>query len=106
MTGSPYSPLKNARLRKIVLKAGGDAATSLIDGVVRIRLTCPKFSGVYAYVLMSGQGLRTATCPPIEAEQVVDLPVETGVPITIEMFQDTGATPVTPRFNLLEVFEG
>lgn len=107
MTGSPYSPLKSGKLRKIILKAGGDAATSLVDGVVRARLSCPKFSGVNAFVCMATGGIRTAPCGvKLEAEQVVDLPVETGVPITVEIFQNTGATPVTPRFELYGVFEG
>lgn len=107
MAGSPYAPLKNAQLRKIILKAGGDAVTSLVDGVVRVRLSCPTFSGVNAFVCMSTGGIRTAPVGvKLEAEQVVDLPVKTGVNITVEIFQDTGATPVTPRFEVYGVFEG
>lgn len=107
MTGSPYAPLKDARLRKIILKAGGDAATSLIDGVVRVRLSCPTFSGVNTFVSMATGGIRTAPVGvKLEAEQVVDLPVKTGTPVTVEIFQNTAGTPVTPRFELYGVFEG
>ncbi len=60
MTGSPYSPLKGGKLRKITIKAGGDAATSLIDGVVRVRLSSPSFNGVYAFFAMTTFLIRTS----------------------------------------------
>lgn len=106
MTGSPYNPLKSGRLRKITIKAGGDAATSLIDGVVRVRLSCPTFGGVYAFVAMAGSGIRTAPMSQVlEASEIVDLAVMSGTPITIELFQNTAATPVTPRFEVYGSFE-
>jgi hypothetical protein len=106
MTGSPYNPLKTGKLVKVKLKAGGDAATSLIDGVVRVRLSSPTFGGVYAFVGMPGTGIRTATAgnPMLEAEEIVDLPVVSGTPVTVEIYQNTGATPVTPRFEVYGVF--
>jgi hypothetical protein len=107
MTGSPYAPLKDAKLRKIIIKAGGDAATSLFDGIVRVRMSCPTFSGVNAFACMSTGGIRTAPVGvKLEAEQIVDLPVKTGVGVTVEIFHDTGATPVTPRVEVYGVFEG
>jgi len=107
MTGSPYNPLKSGTLRKLKLLAGGDAATSLIDGVVRVRLSCPTFGGVYAFVALAATGIRTAPVGArLEAEEVVNLPVQAGTPITIELYQNTNATPVTPRFEVYGTFEG
>jgi len=107
MTGSPYAPLKSGKLRKLILAMGGDAVTSLIDGVVRVRISCPTFKGVYAFVMAVAANIRTAPATPIPiAEQIVDLDVVTGTNITVEIFQDTGATPVTPRFEVYGVFEG
>lgn len=107
MALSPYAPLKSGRLKKLILKAGGDAATSLIDGVVRVRMSCPTFQGVYAFIALSGSGIRTAPAQAVlEATQEVDLPVMTGTNIVVELFQNTGATPVTPRFEVYGEFEG
>lgn len=105
MSGSPYSPLKNGRLRKVILVIGGDAVTSLIEMVV-VRLTCPDW-GVPITVATSGNNLRTAPTTPIRsAEQVCDVPVTQSSKITIQVKNETAATPVTPRYSLIGVFEG
>lgn len=106
MTGSPYNPLASGRLRKLKLLAGGDAVTSLIDGVVYVRVRSSSFGGVDAFVAIAGQNIRTAPAWPIPVgECVLDLPVKDGTKMIIEIYQDTGATPVTPRFVLIGVFE-
>jgi hypothetical protein len=104
MTGSPYSPLKSGRLIQIKLNASGDAVTTLIENVT-VRLSCPLW-GVYAFVTVSGNNLRTAPTTNIPiGVQNLDLPVQTGVDITCEVINITGATPVTPRYQLIGVFE-
>ncbi|GAI26251.1 unnamed protein product, partial [marine sediment metagenome] len=90
---------------QVKLGASGDAVTTLIENVT-VRLTSPKW-GVPLYVTCEGNNLRTATVPPIpKGIQNCDLPVETGSKITIEVMNRTGATPVTPRYQLIGVFEG
>ena len=105
MTGSPYYPLKGGRLIQVKLGASGDAVTTLIENVT-VKLTSPLW-GVPLYVTVEGNNLRTATVPPIpKGVQNCDLPVQTGSKITIEVMNRTGATPVTPRYQLIGVFEG
>ena len=105
MTGSPYTPPLNGRLVQVKLGASGDAATTLIENVTVV-LTSPKW-GVPLTVTLEGAGLRTATTPPIpKGVQNCDLPVATGNKITIEIMNRTGATPITPRYQLIGVFEG
>ena len=104
MTGSPYSPLKSGRLIQVKLGGSGDAATALIENVTA-RLSCPLW-GVYLYVSIEGAGIRTAPAFPIpKGVQNCDLPVQTGVDITCEIMNQTGDTPVTPRYQLIGVFE-
>jgi len=105
MTGSPYSPLKSGRLIQAKLGASGDAATALIENVT-VRMSCPLW-GVYAYVTVEGGGIRTAPAFAIsKGVQNLDLPVQTGVDIVCEVMNQTGDTPVTPRYQLIGVFEG
>jgi len=105
MTGSPYTPLKTGRLIQVKLGASGDAVTTLIENVT-VKLTSPLW-GVPLYVTVEGNNLRTATTPPIpKGVQNCDLPVQLGSKITIEVMNRTGATPVTPRYQLIGVFEG
>jgi len=105
MTGSPYSPLVSGRLVQVKLGVSGDAVTSLIENVT-VRLTNPKW-GVPLYVTAEGANIRTATTPPIpKGVQNCDLPVTIGSQITAELINVTGATPVTPRYQLIGVFEG
>lgn len=106
MDGSPYSPLKSGKLIGVRLAMAGDAATSLIENVT-VLLTCPKFNGVNLWVSGSGGGIRTAPAVPIPvAIQACDLDVETGVPITLSVVNRTGATPVTPQYQVIGIFEG
>lgn len=104
MTGSPYSPLASGRLIQVKLNGSGDAATALIENVT-VKLSCPKW-GVDLFVAIAGAGIRTAPAFPIPiGVQNCDLPVETGVNITLEVKNETGDTPVTPRYQLIGVFE-
>ena len=105
VTGSPYTPMKDGRLVQVKLGASGDAVTSLIENVTVV-LTSPLW-GVPLYVTLEGANIRTATTPPIpKGVQNCDLPVKTGNKIKIEIMNRTGATPVTPRYQLIGVFEG
>jgi len=105
MTGSPYTPPISGRLVQVKLGASGDAVTTLIENVTVV-LSNPKW-GVPLTVTLEGSGLRTATCPPIpKGVQNCDLPVAIGSKIKIELMNRTGATPVTPRYQLIGVFEG
>lgn len=105
MTGSPYTPPLNGRLAQVKLGVSGDAVTSLIENVTVI-LTSPKW-GVPLTVTVEGGNIRTAPAHPIpKGVQNCDLPVATGNKIKIEYMHRTGATPVTPRIQLIGVFEG
>lgn len=105
MTGSPYTPPKDGRLIQVKLGASGDAVTTLIENVT-CRLTSPLW-GVPLYVTLEGANLRTAPAFPIpKGIQNCDLPVKAGNKITCELMNRTGATPVTPRYQLIGVFEG
>jgi hypothetical protein len=106
MTGSPYSPLTSGRLIQVKLNATGDAATALIENVT-VKLSCPKWGGVDLYVAIAGAGIRTAPAFPIPiGVQNCDLQVVTGVDIKLEIKNETGDTPVTPRYQVIGVFEG
>ena len=105
MTGSPYTPPLNGRLIQVKLGVSGDAVTSLIENVTVV-LTSPKW-GVPLTVTVEGGQIRTAPAFPIpKGIQNCDLPVATGNKIKIEYKHETGATPVTPRVQLIGVFEG
>lgn len=105
MTGSPYSPLLSGRLIQVKLNASGDAATALIENVT-VQLSSAKWR-VPLVVAIVGAGLRTAPGFPIPiGVQNCDLPVETGVQIKAEVKNVTGDTPVTPRYQVIGVFEG
>lgn len=105
MTGSPYTPPVSGRLVQVKLGASGDAVTSLIENVTVV-LTNPKW-GVPLTVTLEGGNIRTAPAFPIpKGVQNCDLPVAIGSKITIEVMNRTGATPITPRYQLIGVFEG
>lgn len=105
MTGSPYTPPLDGRLVQVKLGASGDAVTSLIENVMAV-LTSPIW-GVAVTVTLEGGNIRTAPAFPIpKGVQNCDVPVKTGNKIKIEYMHRTGATPVTPRIQLIGVFEG
>jgi len=105
MTGSPYTPETSGRLVQVKLGVSGDAVTSLIENVTVV-LTNAKW-GVPLTVTVEGGNIRTAPAVPIpKGVQNCDLPVTIGSKITIECMHRTGATPVTPRIQLIGVFEG
>ena len=104
-TANTYSPLTNGRLIGVRLYVAGDATTSLIEGV-EVRLESVSFGGVPVTVMAVGAGIRTATTPPIPVGAVnCDLPVRTGVNITVQIKNVTNATPVTPQFMILGIFQ-
>lgn len=106
MTGSPYSPLTDGRLRQVILTCSGDAATALIEGG-HVELTATSFAGVEVHVPFAGAGIRTAPAFPIPITIVdCDVPVKTGVTIKLQIINETGDTPVTPRYAVFGVFEG
>jgi len=104
--GSPYTPLVNGRLIQVKLNVAGDAVTSLLENVTA-RITSASFGTLPVYVAVNGANIRTAPAFPLAVGvQNCDLKVATGVPITIEIMHITGATPVTPRIQVIGVFEG
>ncbi len=106
MTGSPYAPLENGRLIGVRLVMAGDAVTSLIENV-SVKLSCTSFKGVDLWVSGAGANIRTAPAFPIPvAIQACDLEVKTGVNIKVEVVSRTGATPVTPQYQVIGIFEG
>lgn len=105
MTGSPYSPLKSGRLIQVKVGVSGDAVTSLLENVT-VKLSSPLW-GVPLYITTEGANIRTAPAFPIpKGVQNCDLPVQIGSRITVEYMHRTGATPVTPRIQVIGVFEG
>ena len=105
MTGSPYTPPINGRLVQVKLGASGDAATALIENVTAV-LNNPKW-GVPLTVTLEGGGIRTAPAFAIpKGVQNCDLPVSIGSKIKLELMNQTGDTPVTPRYQIIGVFEG
>ena len=106
MDGSPYAPLKNGKLIGVRLSAAGDAVTTLIENVT-VKLQSTKWGGLPLWVSLSGAGIRTAPAFPIPtAVQACDLDIQTGVNITLEIVNRTGATPITPQYQVIGIFEG
>lgn len=104
--GSPYTPLVNGRLIQVKVNVTGDAVTSLLENVT-VKLTSATFGTLPIHVAVAGAQIRTAPAFPLAiGVQNCDLPVRTGVPIIIEVAHVTGATPVTPRIQVIGVFEG
>lgn len=100
---SPYTPDEDARLIGLRLQIGGEAATSLVEGV-QLRLTCTTFKPNTIHVTGMGNGLRTAPATPQQyVDFDVDQPVKAGVPITIEGRHNVG-TAVTNNTFLLGCF--
>lgn len=103
--GSPYSPLTDAQLIQVKVHVAGDAVTSLVENVT-VKLTSSKWA-VPLHISVNGAQIRTAPAFPIPTGiQNCDLPVRTGVPVVIEIMHVTAATPVTPRIQVLGVFDG
>lgn len=103
---SPYSPLAKGRIKGLRVQIGGEAATSLVEGV-EFRLTCPLWSPNTITVTAMGNGLRTVPTSgqqgtPVDYE--IDQPVEPGTPITIEGRHNV-ATAVTNNSFVLGLFE-
>lgn len=103
--GSPYSPLTTGRLIQVKIHVGGDAVTSLTE-LVTVKLESSKWA-VPLHVTANGAGIRTAPAFPIPTGvQNCDLPVQTGVDITVKILHVTLDTPVTPQIQVIGVFEG
>ena len=104
-TANTYSPLTNGRLIGVRLYACGDAATSLIEGV-EVRIESVSFGGVPVTVMAVGGGIRTAPAQPIPVGSVnCDLPIRTGVNLTVQIRNVTDDTPVTPQYMILGIFQ-
>lgn len=104
-TGATYSPKADGKLLQIKLFFGQTSAASVVT-VASARLQCPLW-GLDAQVSLQASGIQTAPAFPNHVGvQNVDLPVKTGVPITIAFKHLTGAiTPVTSNLKLVGVFE-
>lgn len=102
---SPYTPDEDARLRGIRVLVGGEAATSLVEGI-QVRLTCTTFKPNTIHVNAMGNGLRTAPATPqgVPVDYEVDQPVKSGVPITLEARHNV-ATAVTAQAFIMGLFE-
>jgi len=101
---SPYTPDENARLIGLRVIIGGEAVTSLTEGV-QYRLTCTTFKPNTIHLAGVGNGIATAPQfkpPPIDYD--VDQPVAAGVPITIEA-RHTVATAVTHNSMIMGLFQ-
>jgi len=107
LTGSPYSPLVNGRLVKIIATICGQAATALWNGGY-IVLKSVSFGGVDCYLPFAGSGIKTA--PAVNVNGIVqldvDLQVKVGVVIRAYLKHETADTPVTFEAQLFGVFEG
>lgn len=105
ITGGVFTPKKAARLKRIILVAGGDAASTLMEHV-QIKITSTNFAGVDVLVGISDTGLRTApafrTPPSVWAQ---DLDVEAGVPWNVSGKNITADTPVGVSVHVYAVFE-
>jgi len=104
MTGSPYTPPVNGRLIQVKLYWSQTAATSILSAATA-RLESPIW-GVPLEVTIQGAGIVTAPAfPPIPGIQNCDLPVKTGVKITLSVKHEAGVTAVTSNLKLVGVFE-
>lgn len=103
---SPYVPDEDGRLIGLRVMIGGEAATSLVEGV-QFRLTCTQFKPNTIHLAAMGNGLRTVPTSggqgsPVDYE--VDQPVKAGVPITIEGRHNV-ATAVTAQAFVMGLFQ-
>lgn len=103
---SPYTPDADGRLRGLRVLLGGEAATSLVEGV-QFRLSCTTFTPNTIHLAAMGNGLRTVPTAgqqgaPVDYE--VDQPVKAGTPITVEARHNV-ATAVTCQAFIMGLFE-
>jgi len=103
-TGATYQPKTDGKLIQLKLYFGQTSAASVVT-VASARCQCPLW-GVDAQVSLQGAGIQTAPAFPNHVGvQNVDLPVKTGVPISISFKHLTGAiAPVTSNLKLVGVF--
>jgi len=101
---SPYTPDEDGRLVGLRVLVGGEAATSLVEGV-QIRLVCTTFKPNTIHVAIMGNGLRTV---PVHAQAPIDYPVDqpvkSGVPIDLEARHNV-ATAVTCQVFIMGQFQ-
>ena len=104
-TTPSYQPKTSGRLIQVKLFFGQTDATSVVT-VASARLQCPLW-GVDVQVTLQGAGIQTAPAFPNSVGiQNVDVPVQTGVPITVAFKHLVNAeTPVTSNLKLVGVFE-
>lgn len=102
---SPYRPKAAGRLKGIRVIVSGQAATTLLRGLV-IKLTCPVWKPVNSIsIAVAGHGLDTA---PMANPPVYDFPIDqevnTGNDITLEG-KCLEATAVTVSAIVLGMFD-
>jgi len=101
---SPYTPDEDARLIGLRTIPGGEAVTSLVEGI-QFRLTCTTFKPNTIHVWAQGNGIQTAPRNAMAAlDFEVDQPVKAGVPISIEARHNV-ATAVTNNTQLMGLFQ-
>lgn len=102
---SPYQPDIDGRLIGIRVMLGGEAATSLVEGV-QFRLTATTFVPNTIHVGAMGNGLRTVPATPqgTPVDFEVNQPVKSSVPITIEGRHNV-ATATTAQAFVWGLFE-
>lgn len=81
---SPFTPSVNGTLIGLRVIVGGEAATTLTEGV-KIKVKCTLWNPNELEIAVSGNGLRTAPAfGPIQYDFPVNLPVDTMHPITLQ----------------------
>ncbi len=106
--GSGFSPLRNGKLMKVILTIGYTTASSLIEGI-RIEITNTNFTPNTMMFYAAGDGIHTAPAfsgPNTHTEWVVDQPVTQASPITGQVINVGGASPVTLNAFVFGVFSG
>jgi len=102
-----YTPQADGNLIGLRVVVNRDAATSLTNHV-QFKLTCPLWGSRSCIVGGQGTGLQTAPAlmggDGSKLDYEVDLPVKSGVPITITARDVTADTPVTNSVLLYGFF--
>lgn len=105
---SPYTPDISGNLTGLRVVVNRSAASSLINHV-QFRLTSTTFTPNTIHVGGQGSGLQTAPALAggvvASLDWVVNQPVQSGVPITVEARNVTADTPVTVAVELYGKFD-
>ena len=100
-----WTPSVNGRLKKVIVVAGGIAATTLLENGY-IRLSCKEFGGVDMYAPFNGGGVFTAVWSRsgsnIQATEC-DLVIKAGVPVHVFYYHNV--LPTTPEITVFGEIE-